>query len=184
MTAKDGNAYELRNGIPLGSMQYDQWLNISMTVYFSAYPGEGRLTVAMNGEPIGTVTGRTLKNLSDPIYFYLNFYGGPSYPYGTIDYDNIEIRTGDMPPTPTTPVPSSPASPSRTGNTVWTNLTDNQTLSGFDVVWTAHTTGATAIQVDFLIDSIHLWTEHYALFQFNGDNPQGYLDTTALSNGW
>jgi hypothetical protein len=57
---------------------------------------------------------------------------------------------------------------------------DGATLSGV-VTWSASPSGATVDRVDFLVDGVVKWTEHYAPYVFNGDG--GRLDTTTLRDG-
>jgi hypothetical protein len=64
---------------------------------------------------------------------------------------------------------------------VTSSIGNGSTLSG-SLRWTAGIRGTTAQKVEFLVDGVSKWTENWSPYQFNGD-PDGMLDTRALSNG-
>ncbi|MBI2023376.1 hypothetical protein HYT01_02310, partial [Candidatus Giovannonibacteria bacterium] len=102
-TAKDGDQYELRPSLDAVNLPPDQWVNVSMTVFFSANVGGGQISVSVNGQNVGSFSARTLKNTNDPMHFILDFYGDPVFPYGTVDFDNIVLSSGSTaPPLPST----------------------------------------------------------------------------------
>lgn len=156
-------------------LTYDQWVHVSLNIYFHLDAGSVDITV--DGQYRGTIRGRTILHLtiSEWTYAYIDVYGR----HAIVDFDNVVLAAGSSPSTPTpTPRPT----PQPSSNAVSSNLTDYQTISGSWVVWTASATGVPS-QVDFLIDNVVMWTESYAPYQFNGNSPEGYLNSTAMSDG-
>jgi len=101
--------------VELGSIQYDRWVNFSLVVYLSADPSLGRVDVYMDGNLIGSITEQATvlftQYLTDMFLNIVDFNGAA----GTADFDNLQISTGGLVPTPT-PIPllppPSPTSPS------------------------------------------------------------------------
>jgi hypothetical protein len=85
------NWQSVKNNPPI---PYDKWVNFSLDVYWTTDPDRGRAAVYMDGKHLGSMTGATAIN-SGTMDLYLNIYGGP----GTVDFDNIEIRTDAAAPT-------------------------------------------------------------------------------------
>ncbi len=70
--------------------------------------------------------------------------------------------------------------PPATAFRISSSIVDGSALTG-SLTWTAIPHGTSVTRVDFLVDGVSRWTEHYPPYQFNGDS--GQLDTTTLSDG-
>jgi hypothetical protein len=125
VTTKDGDDFEGRNTLDMGAVKLDQWVQYVITVVFSPDAGGGRMNVLRDGQNMGSVSGRTLKNATDPMSFYLNLYGDPRSPYASVDFDNLLIRSGGQAPPVITVLPKP------TGLTATCNMTTKK----FSVQW-------------------------------------------------
>lgn len=76
------------------ALQYNRWVNVSLTVYFDLY--DGRVDITVDGQYKGSINGRTILHpeVSDRTYTYIDVYGDPS----VIDFDNIILASGSSGP--------------------------------------------------------------------------------------
>ena len=94
----------------LGVISYDQWMNFSLVVYLTTNPSQGRADAYRNGALPGSIVGEATEKIADITNMYLDVidFGGV---LGIADFDNVQISTGGLVPTPTPIPPLPPPSP-------------------------------------------------------------------------